>query len=73
MQAMATNKAALITAVKRFELRLADNAYLAGSALSLADIVIMADLRAAFEKVCALPVPSSDALAILYAVLRPVA
>jgi glutathione S-transferase len=48
---MAKHKAQLITALSSLELRLKDSDYLAGPAFSLADVVLLADLRAAFEKV----------------------
>jgi glutathione S-transferase len=51
MQAMATNKRALIDALAPWEQALQEHPFLAGSRLSLADLVAMADLRTAFEKV----------------------
>jgi glutathione S-transferase len=51
LQAMAANKRALLEAVAPLENLLSDKSFLAGTNLSLADLVTMADLRAAFEKV----------------------
>lgn len=50
LQAMAKNKAQLVTALSSLELRLKDSHFLAGSTVSLVDLVVLADVRAAFEK-----------------------
>lgn len=48
---MSKNKAALLEALVPLEQALSSKAYLGGSQFSLADVVAMADLRAAFETV----------------------
>lgn len=53
IQAMATNKSALNDALAVWEQTLQDKTYLAGSRISVADLVGMAELRTAFEKVFA--------------------
>lgn len=48
---MSKNKAALLEALVPLEQALSSKAYLGGSQFSLADVVAIADLRAAFETV----------------------
>lgn len=48
---MESNKADLISALGAWEAKLSEHEFLAGSALSLADMVAVADVRPAFEKV----------------------
>lgn len=57
LQAMAKNQGALTEAVAPLEAKLAASQFLAGAELSLADIVYIATLKPAFDKVRPVPHP----------------
>lgn len=50
-QAMATNKASLIESLRPLETALAGSKFLAGDSFSVADVILMADTKQAFEKI----------------------
>ena len=64
VQALAKNKQALLDALQPWEERLSSQPHLAGTAVSVADLIAMADVRAAFEKVL-LPARLPDALQLV--------